>query len=379
MEATMDDASGAERFETVIIGGGQAGLSVGYHLKRRGRPFVILDANERVGDSWRKRWDSLHLFTPARHDGLDGMKFPAKPWSFPSRDAMADYLGAYVARFGLPVRSGTSVDGVRKDGDRYVVTAGERRFEAEHVVVASGVYQVPRLPGFAPDLAPDILQMHSTQYGSPSQLRPGGVLVVGAGNSGSEIALEAVANGHPTWLAGPDPGHIPFRIRGLASRLVLERLVIRFVFHRVLTLGTPMGRRLHAKHASNHTTPLIRIRPKEIVAAGIERVEGRVAGIRDGRPELEDGRLLDVANVIWATGFRRDFSWIDGLGDGEPAHVRGVVDGEPGLYLVGLDFLYAMSSAMVHGVGRDAEHVVKRIVSRVDGTDRARAPRVAVG
>ena len=350
----MDGANNTERFETVVIGGGQAGLSVGYHLRRRGRSFVILDASERVGDAWRKRWDSLHLFTPARHDGLDGMPFPAKPWSFPSKDEMADYLEAYVERFALPVRSGVAVDGVRRDGDGYVV----------------------KVPAFATELDPATVQLHSFDYRTPTQLQPGPVLVVGAGNSGSEIALEAAALGHPTWLAGDDPGHVPFRIGGLPSRLVLERLVIRFVFHRVLTLRTPIGRRVHRKTASK-ATPLIRVRPKDIDASGIDRVS-RVAGIRDGRPLLEDGRVLDAANVVWCTGFRHDFSWIEGLGEGEPHHSRGIVEDEPGLYFVGLAFLYAFSSEMVHGVGRDAAYVAKRIASRVTGTDRERATRVAV-
>ena len=372
----MDGEIGTERFETVIIGGGQAGLSVGYHLKKRGRSFVILDASERVGDAWRKRWDSLHLFTPARHDGLDGMPFPAKPWSFPSRDDMADYLEAYVERFGLPVRSGVAADGVRRNGDRYVVTAGDRRFEADHVVLASGTFPIPKVPAFASELDPTIVQLHSFDYRNPAQLRPGSVLVVGAGNSGSEIALEAAAHRHPTWLAGDDPGHIPFRIGGLASRLVLERLVIRFVFHRVLTLSTPIGRRVRRKNLSK-ATPLIRIRPSDIDASGVDRV-GRVAGIENGRPLLDDGRALDPANVVWCTGFRHDFSWIEGLGEGEPLHRRGVVDDQPGLYLVGMTFLYAFSSEMVHGVGRDAEHIAKRIEARSMGKDRERAPRVAV-
>jgi putative flavoprotein involved in K+ transport len=372
----MDGASNTERFETVIIGGGQAGLSVGYHLQRRGRSFVILNASERIGDSWRKRWDSLHLFTPARHDGLDGMPFPAKPWSFPSRDEMANYLEAYAERFTLPVRSGVAVDSVRRDGDGYVVTAGDRRFEADHVVVASGTFPIPSVPAFASELDPAIVQLHSFDYRNPAQLQRGSVLVVGAGNSGSEIALEAIGHEHPTWLAGDDPGHVPFRIGGLASRLVLERLVIRVVFHRVLTLRTPIGRRVHKKNMSK-ATPLIRIRPKEIDAAGIDRV-ARVAGVRDGRPLLEDGRILDAANVVWCTGFRHDYSWIEGLGEGQPAHRRGVVEDEPGLYFVGLAFLYAFSSEMVHGVGRDAAYVAKRIASRATGTDRERASRVAV-
>src|SRR6516165_955754 len=254
--ARMDGNHGAERYETVIIGGGQAGLAVGYHLSRLGRSFVILEADQRVGDVWRKRWDSLHLFTPARHDGLPGWKFPAKGWSFPSRDNMADYLEEYAARFHLPVRRGMPVDRVTSDGDgAYLVTAAGRRFQAGNVVIATGAYQVPTVPAFASLLDPGIVQLHSSDYHSPPQLRDGGVLVVGAGNSGAEIALES-AGSHQVWLSGREVGAIPFHIGGLPSRLLMERLVLRVLFHRVLTVKTPMGRKMRARRGSRGT-PLI--------------------------------------------------------------------------------------------------------------------------
>jgi putative flavoprotein involved in K+ transport len=362
----MDGNHDTERYETVIIGAGQAGLATGYHLARQGRSFVILEADQRVGDVWRRRWDSLHLFTPARHDGLPGWRFPAKAWSFPSRDAMADYLEAYAARFGLPVRTGTPVEQVTGNGDGgYLVTAAGRRFEAGNVVVATGAYQVPTIPAFATQLDPGIVQLHASDYRGPSQLCGGGVLVVGAGNSGAEIALEAAAAAHPVWLSGREVGALPFRIGSLPSRLLLERLALRLLFHRVLTVRTPMGRKMRAR-MGQHGTPLIRIRPGEITAAGVERVP-RVAGIRDGLPLLADGRVLEVANVVWCTGFHHDYSWIalPGLAQGEPPHRRGVVAGQPGLYLVGLHFLYAMSSAMIHGVGRDAAYVARHIAGRM--------------
>jgi putative flavoprotein involved in K+ transport len=195
-ERSLHSSQGLEYFETVIIGGGQAGLSVGYHLKKQGRPFVILDANERIGDAWRKRWDSLRLFTPARYSGLTGWRFPAPAVSFPTKDEMADYLESYAARFDLPVRTGIKVDGLSKEGDRFVVASGNRRFEAEHVVVATGANQVPKVPEFADKLRSSIVQLHSSQYRHPSQLQESAVLVVGAGNSGAEIAFE-VSRTHP--------------------------------------------------------------------------------------------------------------------------------------------------------------------------------------
>lgn len=361
----MSGTSEAERHHTIVIGGGQAGLSVGYHLARRGVPFVILDANARIGDSWRSRWDSLRLFTPARFDGLAGMPFPAPANAFPTKDEMAAYLEAYAARFRLPVRTGVRVDRLSRRGERFLVAAGDERLEAENVVVAMATYQRRRVPPFSKELEPGVVQLHSSDYRNRSQLREGGVLVVGAGNSGAEIALELARAGHPTWLSGRDVGHIPFRIDGVAARLFLARLVLRLVFHRVLTVDTPIGRKVRPK-VLFRGGPLIRVKPRDLAAVGVERVP-RIAGVRDGLPVLEDDRILPARNVIWCTGFHPGFSWIDlpVFGpDGEPLHERGVVAREPGLFFVGLHFLYAMSSTMIHGVGRDAERVARAIAAR---------------
>jgi putative flavoprotein involved in K+ transport len=207
----MDGNGGAERIETVIIGGGQSGLSTGYHLQKRGLPFVILDANERVGDAWRKRWDSLRLFTPRRFDGLRGMPFPGRGHWMPTKDQMAEYLESYAVRFELPVRTGVRVGRLSRDGDSFGVETAGGRLEAAQVVVATGAYQNPKVPAFAAELDPGIVQLHSVDYRNPSQLREGGVLVVGVGNSGADISIE-LAQTHPTWLAGKQSGHIPVRI-----------------------------------------------------------------------------------------------------------------------------------------------------------------------
>jgi len=353
-----------ERFNTVVIGGGQAGLSVGHHLARLGVPFVILDASAHIGDVWRARWDSLRLFTPAKFAGLDGLKFPAPSNSFPTKDQMADYLQLYARTFALPVRSGVRVDRLSQMGSRYVLTAGRDRFEADNVVVAMGTYQRPRVPAFAAELDPSIVQMHSVEYRNQSQLQRGAVLVAGVGNSGAEIALESVRHGHQTTLVGPDTGHVPFNIEGLAARLFLARLVIRVVFHRVLTIANPLGRRVLSKvHGGG---PLIRLRPEVLASAGVVRGP-RVTGVKGGRPLLEDGRVLDVANVVWCTGFDPGFSWIDLPifdADGALRHIGGVVAEQPGLYFVGLRLLYAFSSEMIHGVGRDAERIATLVAAR---------------
>ena len=360
----MGDMQTTIRVNTIVIGGGQAGLSVGYHLAQRGVDFVVLDASERVGDVWRQRWDSLRLFTPARFAGLDGLPFPAPPFSFPTKDEMADYLETYARTFGLPVRSGVRVERLTRVGDRFLAVAGHRRFEADHVIVAMAQYQQRRVPPFARELSSSIVQLHSLDYRNAAQYRPGDVLVVGAGNSGAEIALEA-ARGHRTWLAGPSTGAVPFRVEGLPSRLGLFRLVLRVLFHRVLSVATPIGRRVRPK-VLHKAAPLVRTRPKELAAAGIQRV-GRVIGVRDGRPLLEDGRTLDVANVVWCTGFDPGFSWIDlpvFSPSGDPMHEAGIVPSMPGLFFVGLHFLYAFSSGMIHGVGRDAERIARVIAGK---------------
>lgn len=237
-ERDMTAPDSSEHVETIVIGGGQAGLSVGYHLARRGRPFVILDANEHIGDAWRNRWDSLRLFTPARFSGLDGMPFPAPRHELVTKDQMADYLVQYAERFELAVRNGMHVDRLTRANGRFAFTVGERRLTADQVVVAVSSFQAPRVPAFAAELDPAIRQLHSNEYRNPSQLRQGGVLIVGAGNSGAEIAKE-LAPLHPTWVSGRDVGQIPFRIDGFVGRHLLVRLVLRGMFHRVLTVKTP--------------------------------------------------------------------------------------------------------------------------------------------
>ena len=361
----MEGRRELERIHTVIIGGGQSGLSVGYHLARRGLPFVILDANARVGDSWRHRWDSLRLFTPARFNGLDGWPFPAAPDVFPTKDEMADYLESYAAHFSLPVRARTRVTKLSKRDGTFIVDTDSGSIAADQVVVAMATYQASRIPRLAKELDPSIVQLHSSAYRNPAQLREGGVLLVGAGNSGAEIAIE-VARTHRTWMSGRDVGEVPFRISSWVGQHLLAPFVLRVLFHRILTVNTPLGRKVRPGVLSRGG-PLIRTRRSNLRTAGVERV-ARVAGVKDGWPVLTNGRVMrDVANVIWCTGYHAGFDWIDLPvldEDGEPRHERGLVASEPGLYFVGLHFLYALSSTMIHGVGRDASRVVDAIVRR---------------
>lgn len=361
-----------QSYDTIVVGGGQAGLATGYYLQQQGQRFVILDANERIGDSWRKRWDSLRLFTPARYNGLPGMDFPAPAHYTPTKDEMANYLEDYAARFELPVRTGIRVDELSKQSKRFVLTASDPstdsgqtlRLTAENVVVATGFYHSPEIPDFAGELDPGIVQLHSKAYQNPSQLKEGPVLVVGAANSGAEIALE-LSQSHQVWLSGRHPGSEPTRPGSRVDRLIVP--LIWFVFSQVISVKTPIGRKLRPKMLKMGGVPLARVRPDDLQAAGVERVYERTVGVQDGLPVLEDGRALDVANVIWCTGFRPDFGWINlpiFNDDGAPIHERGVVDGLPRLYFVGLFFQSSLASVLVGGVGRDAAYIADAIANR---------------
>ncbi|MFC0447900.1 flavin-containing monooxygenase [Rhodococcus jostii] len=363
-----------ERFDTIVIGAGQAGLATGYHLAGRRQHFVILDAHDRVGDVWRERFDSLRLYSPARYDGLPGWGIPAKAWSWPGKDEVADYFEAYAERFALPIRTGVTVDGLSRLGDRYVVTAGTDRFEADNVVVASGTWQNPLVPDLAEQLDPRIRQLHSSDYRNPSQLQDGPVLVVGCSHSGADIALE-VSRSHRTTISGPVRGEVPFDIEGRAAHVAIP--IMWFMANHVLTERTPIGRKMRA-HVRSGGGPLLRVKRADLAEAGVEHFPAKVTSVRDGRPVLSDGTEVDVRNVVWCTGFRKDTSWIQipvTGSDGWPEQSRGVSPDHPGLYFVGLPFLRAFASMLTGGVGRDAEYVAKHIARRRTRADlRPSAP-----
>ncbi|MGH2756201.1 MAG: flavin-containing monooxygenase [Actinomycetota bacterium] len=355
-------AAGREHVETLVIGGGQAGLAMGYHLSRRDLSYKIIDANPRVGDVWRNRWDSFRLFTPNRLNRLPGMTFPGYRWGFASKNEWADYLESYARKFDLDVETGIRVERLTRYEDRFVAISGDRTFEADNVVVAMSSWQRPRVPDFASELDPRIVQLHVAEYKNPGQLQEGSVLVVGAGNSGAEIAIE-VARTHEVLLSGPSTGAIPFRPESVAGRALMP-FIGRVIFHRVLTTSTPIGKKARPKMIATGE-PLIRVKPKDLAAAGVERVP-RVTGVAEGRPQLEDGRSVDAANVVWCTGFHPGFSWIDlpVLGPQEPLHKRGIVESEPGLYFLGLKFLHSVSSEQIHGVERDADYIARKVAAR---------------
>ena len=364
-----------ERFDTVIIGAGQAGLATGYHLAREDREFVILESHDRVGDVWRNRYDSLRLYSPARYDGLPGWGMPLSSTTYPTKDEIAGYLESYANRFEMPVVTGVTVDDVQREGERWVVRAGAHRFEAANVVVASGTFPKAKVPEFANQLDRSIRQLHSHDYRNPSQLQPGPVLVVGCSHSGADIALELAAL-HPTIMSGRAHGEIPFDLEGRVARLVLP--ILWFLANQVLTIKTPLGRKVRPAIRAGGG-PLLRVKRRHLDGAGVERIDARVAGVRDGRPVLDDGRVLDVANVVWCTGFSSDLSWIDA----EVADESGLPDSlepAPGLFFVGAPFLTRFASMLIGGVRHDARHVAKRIAASPAATsaDPKTGPRDSV-
>lgn len=359
-----------EHIETVIIGAGQAGLAAGYHLRRRGRPFVILDSEDRVGDGWRQQWDSLRIFTPAKVDALPGRRFPAPAWSFPTKDEFADYLEAYAAELGLPVRLGTRVQSVAcppgaQPGEAgYVVTTASGQLLADNVVIATGTFgRTPSVPTFADQLDPMVVQLHSSEYRRAADLPPGPVLVVGASHSGCDIAYEVAAS-HPTILAGRDTGQIPVRFDSPPAKVVLSMML--FAFGHVLTRRTPMGRKAIEEFRFSGG-PRLRVQAADLDGRGVVWVKDRVVGVDDGRPVVAGRGTVEVRTVIWCTGFRQVFDWVElDIFDehGWPREMYGIVDEAPGLYFTGLGFQSSARSMLIHGAGHDANRVVGHLVRR---------------
>ena len=353
----MRTASTNERtVNTVVIGGGQAGLATAQQLRRRGCDFVILDAGHEVGASWRQRWDSLRLFTPAGFSHLPGMAFPGARVEYPTKDAMADYLSSYADHFGLPIELDTRVEQVRRDDRDLLVTAADgRRWCARNAVVATSAHSRPVVPVIATALSPQITQLHSSAYRHPDQLPDGPVLVVGAGNSGAEIALDLTGtttggSERLVYLAGRDVGHIP----PLGT----------WTYPLMQALGRA-GTALSERGLRGGAEPLGRVRPGALEAAGIHRLP-RVAGALGGRPLTDDGITVDVDAVIWCTGLRPDHRFLQlPVFDtsGRLVHHRGVT-AEPGLYVVGMPHQSSITSHLVGGVGKDAAHVVNHLVRR---------------
>ena len=338
--------------DAIVIGAGQAGLAAGYFLSRAGLRFTLLDAGEAVGASWRNRWDSLRLFTPVRYNALPGLRFPGPRYALPGKDDVADYLARYARQFRLPVQLGAAVTSLHRDAGRFVIGTGDgRTLSAAAVIVATGANQRPHVPSFASEVPGHIVQLHSSAYRRPEQLPRGKVLVVGAGNSGAQIALELAAAGREVVLSGRDTGSLPRRLLGRDIYDWLWPTLMRPPVHSRIGRCLMQGRLFKGD-------PLVGLPAKRIARPGLSRTGRTISAPQD------------VAAIVWCTGFRPDYGWLElpALGlDGYPAHRRGIAAGVPGLGFLGMRFQYRMGSALLGGVGEDAAYVAGKIAAYVAG------------
>ena len=350
-----DQGTGKTHWGTIIIGAGQAGLAMGYHLSMINEDFIIIDENEKVGDSWRRRWDSLLLFTPAQYNSLPGFPFPSERGTYPTKNEMADYLEEYVKKFKLPVRLNVRAKHLSKKRHGFEINTGKGILTSDRVVIATGTNPVPRVPDFAKELDKSIFQIHSSQYVNPDSLPPGQVLVVGAGTSGVEIAIE-LAGKRKTLISGNPTFHIPDPVFRYAGGLYW------WLIRNLLTVRTPIGRKAR-KSILRGGSPLIRVSASDLDLAGVDRIP-RIAGIKNGKPRLDDGHIVEVSSIVWATGYKPDFSWIDPDitdGTGWPVTKKGLSTTVEGMYFMGMLFQYGLTSGLVGGVGRDAAYIGKHI------------------
>jgi putative flavoprotein involved in K+ transport len=341
-----------ERRDVVVVGGGQAGLAIGYFLAQQGREFTILEAAAEPAAAWRARWDSLKLFTSARYDGLPGLDFPGDHDRYPTRDEVAAYLADYARQFDLPVELGSRVRSIRKSDDAYLVELDDRSYEAEQVVVATGPFQLPFVPPIAEGLGEGVVQLHSTAYRVPEALPDGRVLVVGGGNTGYQIAAELSASREVHLSIGSPQTPLPQRILGRDLFWYLDRtgLVRKPAASRI-------GRRMQQREDT-----LIGSSPRALRRHGVQ-FHGRAVDAAGSTVSFADGHKLDVGCVIWATGFRVDHSWIDvDVFDesGRVVHERGVTT-SPGLYFLGLLWQHTRGSALLGWVKDDAEYLAQKI------------------
>ncbi|MGC9380104.1 flavin-containing monooxygenase [Streptomyces sp. MH13] len=337
-----------------VIGAGQSGLAVGYHLRQAGIRCVLLDAGSEVGETWQRRWESLTLFTSARFSGLPGLPFPGHGARYPGKDEVAAYLRDYAERFDLPVLTDHRVLSLRRDGDGYLLTTAHGDCRAGQVVIATGAFGVPRVPEFAAGLSPDVTALHTSDYRSPTQVPPGTVVIVGDGNSGRQIAVE---------LAGT---HSVVLSRGGSVSPPLPQTVLgRDMFWWMSVLGV-----MSLPVNMQAPDPIVGDRVPELVAEGRIRTMGRVVAAEGAELLDADGERVKPSAVIWATGYRTDWSWLDPemLEDtGQPRQTEGM-GALPGSYYLGLYRMRTRGSALIGFVGRDAEHVAAAITTAVHGT-----------
>jgi putative flavoprotein involved in K+ transport len=337
-----------------VIGASQAGLAIGYHLAKRGVRFVILDAGSEIGQVWRSRWDSLRLFTSARYSSLPGLAFPSPNDTYPSKDDVASYLESYASALDLPVKLDSKVTSLAEIAGRYVVTTADEGITTDQVVVATGPFQVPFVPPLASDLDDSVFQIHSAGYRNPTQLPDGDVLVVGGGNSGFQIAEELAATRNVSLAVGERVPSLPQRLLGKDLFWWLSGVG----FMKVST-DSRLGRKLAKRDA------LIGSSARGLRRSGVT-LRGRLTSADGRRVGFDDGNEQDIGAIIWATGYRSDFSWLQVPSikgpDGSIVHRRGVTDAS-GLFFLGLPWQHTRGSALIGFVNNDAAFIARRLDS----------------
>jgi putative flavoprotein involved in K+ transport len=335
-----------------VIGAGQAGLAIGYFLARQGRRFVVLDGGDAIGSAWRDRWDSLTLFTPRRYDGLPGLAFPGNPDGYPTGGEVVSYLERYAVTFELPIELSSAARSLTRDDGMFVIELDDGPIRAQQVVVATGPFQTPRVPALADGLDRGVVQLHSSAYRTPDAIPPGRVLVVGGGNTGFQIAQELAGSRDVHLSIGSRQTPLPQRILGRDLFWYLEATgLIR------KTTASRIGRRLEGRET------LIGSSPRAVRRRHGVQLHRRAVDTAGSTVRFSDGTELEVATVIWATGFGVDHSWIHVPvfdANGRVVHQRGLTSAS-GLYFLGLSWQHTRGSALLGFVKDDAEYLAQQI------------------
>lgn len=341
----------------IIIGAGQAGLAIAYYLNQHNLNYLIVDANEETGAPWLKRWDSLKLFTPSEFNNLPGMKFPHKKGYYANKYEVANYLKAYVKKFNIPIEFNHKITSLKKEKGVYKLKSEHKEFEAKHVIVATGPFHKPFTPRCHTKISNDIRQIHSEHYKSPNQLQDGKTLVVGAGDSGVQILEEISNTKRDVYFSGnTNINSIPQEILGKTLWWWFSKIGFLSA-HKYTWIG---------KKLSMGGQPVIGTDVKTLFKKDNVTCVGRTLNADEHTIFFDKQNVNDIKNIIWATGFKPNFQWIDGIefdNDLYPKNYRGIGELD-GLYFIGLPWLYTRGSATLGGVKKDAKHLSKYIMKK---------------